>query len=55
MSRPFRAKERFTTRINASIVVVVIELLVAPRILSQAKWHRFSDYDYDYDNDNDCV
>ena len=26
---------------------------MAPRILSRAKWHRFSDYDYDNDNDSD--
>jgi len=35
------------------VVVVVIEVIVAPRFLSRAKLHRFSDYDYDNDNDND--
>ena len=34
-------------------IVVVIEGIVAPGILSHAKLHRFSDYDYDNDNDND--
>jgi hypothetical protein len=38
------------------VVVVVIEVIVAPRILSHAKLHRCSDYDdNDNDNDNDCV
>jgi hypothetical protein len=37
------------------VVVVVIEVIVAPRILSQADLQRLSDYDYDNDNDNDCV
>ena len=35
------------------VSVVVVEIIVAPRILSQPKLHRFSDYDND--NDNDCV
>jgi len=37
------------------MVVVVIDVIVAPRIFSRAELHRFSDYDYDNDNDNDCV
>jgi len=35
------------------VVVVVIEVIVVPRILSHPKLDRLSDYDYDYDNDND--
>jgi len=35
------------------VVVVVIELIVAPRIFSHPRMHRFSDYDFDNDNDND--
>jgi len=37
------------------VVVVVIEFIVVPRILSHPEWHRLSEYDYDDDNDNDCV
>jgi len=37
------------------VVVVAIEVIVVPRILSHPTLDRFSDYDYDYDNDNDCV
>jgi hypothetical protein len=35
------------------VVVVVIEVIVAPRILVHALSHRFCDYEYDNDNDND--
>ena len=35
------------------VVVVVIEVILAPRTLSHPKVHGFSDYDND--NDNDCV
>ena len=35
------------------VVAVVIDTIVAPRILSHPKKYRFSEYDYDNDNDND--
>jgi hypothetical protein len=34
------------------VVVVVIDVIVAPRILSHPKSHRFFDYDHDNDNDD---
>ena len=54
-------RDRSTNKLNNSmttysaifvvVVVVVIEVIVTPRILSDLKVHRFSDYDNDYDND----
>jgi hypothetical protein len=35
------------------VVVVDVEIIGAPRILSHSKWHRLYDYDNDNDNDND--
>jgi len=39
---------------NALGVVVEIEVIAVPRILSHPKLHRFFDDDYDNDNDNDA-
>ena len=39
-------------RVCRTVVVVVIEVIVAPRILLHPEAHRFSDYDYDNDNND---